>query len=53
MFHLCVTCPSEIFVSFVFKHIDAASIETICVDNLFHSFIILNEDEYFLISNLH
>ena len=28
--HLCVTRPSEIFVIFVFKHIHAASIYTIC-----------------------
>ena len=27
---LCVTRPPEIFVSFVFKHIHAASVYTIC-----------------------
>ena len=27
---VCVTRPSEIFVNFIFKHIDAPSINTIC-----------------------
>ena len=27
--HLCITCPSDMFVSFVFKHIHAANIYTI------------------------
>ena len=30
IFHLCVTCPPEICVNFVFKHIHAASSYTIC-----------------------
>ena len=30
IFHLCVTRPPEICVNFVFKHIPAASIDTIC-----------------------
>ena len=53
MYHICVTRPLEIFVNFVFEHIQAAGIYTI--DNLFHSFIVLCENEYayLLISCLH
>ena len=52
MLDLYVTRPREVFVNFVFKHIHAASI-TQSVGDLFHSFIVLYENEYFLISNLH
>ena len=51
IFNLCVIRPPEICVNLVFKHIHAAVTQS--VDNLFRSFIVLNENEYFLISNLH
>ena len=38
LFHLCVTRPPEICVNFVFKHIHAASIYTMC-RYMFHSFL--------------
>ena len=50
--HLCITCPSEIFVNFVLKHIHS-KIFTQSVDKLFHSFIVLCEKAYYVISNLH
>ena len=64
IFNLCVICPPEICVNLVFKNIHTASSYTICrqfmllavtqsVDNLFHSLIVLCENKYFLISNLH
>ena len=52
MFHLCVTHLPEIFVNFVLDiFMLLAFIQS--ADNLFHSFIVLCENEYFLISNLH
>ena len=50
--HLLITRPPEICVNLIFKHIHAASSYT-SVDNLFHSFIVLCENECFLMSNLH
>ena len=50
-FCLHVIHPPEICANFVFNYILAASSCTI--DNLFHSLIVLCENEYFLISNLH
>ena len=34
IFRLCLTRPSEIIVNFVFRHIHAASIYTICLPTL-------------------
>ena len=48
-FHVCVTSPPDICVNLVFEHIQAASKS---VNNLFQSFIVLCEYEYFLISTL-
>ena len=48
--HLCITRPSEIFVNFVFNIIHAEylhNMQIIC------SFIVLCENEYFPISNIH
>ena len=45
--HLRVTRAPEICVNLVFKHIPAAAV-TQSVDNLFHSFIALCENEHFL-----
>ena len=42
MCHLCVTHPDEIFVNFVLKHIHTVNY-----------FVILSENEYFLIYDLH
>ena len=52
IFNLCVIHPPEICVNLVFKHIFAASSCTIYIKK-FHSLIVLCENEYFLISNLH
>ena len=49
--NLCVTSHYEIFVNFIFKHSLLAFTQS--VDNLFHSFIVHCEDEYFLKSSLH
>ena len=49
--HLCVILPSEIFG--VFKNIFTLLAFTQYVDNVFYSFIVLCENEYFLMSNLH
>ena len=53
IFHVCVICPHEICVNLVFLNIFTLLSVTQLVDNLFHSFIVLCENEYFLISNLH
>ena len=51
--HLCVTL-TYLSIFFLFSHIHAASISTILIKaNLFHLFIILCANEYFLIFNLH
>ena len=52
VFRLCVTSPHEICVNLVYKHSHAAAV-TQSVHNLFHSFIVIRDNEYFLISNLH
>ena len=44
MFHLRVTRPPDLFVDFVFKHIHAGTIYTICW-YLFHSFIVLSDKQ--------
>ena len=49
-FNLCVIRLPEICVNLVLEHMLAV---TQSVDNLFHSLIVLCENEYFLISNLH
>ena len=49
---LCVTRPSEIFVKF-FSNLFMLLAFTQSVDNVFSSFIVLSENEDFLISNLH
>ena len=51
--HLLITRPPEICVYLVFKHIHAVFKHIQSVDNLFHSFIVLCENECFLMSNLH
>ena len=54
-FHIpqvCVTCNPEICVNLVFKHIYDASSYAI-YKQFVHSFIVLCENEYFLISNLY
>ena len=49
---LHVTRPPEIRVNLVFNYSHAASIQS-SLDNLFYSFIVLLDNEYFLISSLH
>ena len=49
--HLLVTGPLR-YVSTLFLNIFTLLAVTQAVDNLFHSFIVLCENEYFLISNL-
>ena len=48
---ICVTRPPEICVNLVLNTFTLAITQS--VDNLFHSLIVLCENEYFLISNLH
>ena len=48
----CVIHPPEICVNLVFNIFMLLAI-TQSVDNLFHSLMVLCENEYFLISNLH
>ena len=52
LFSMCDP-PPAICVNLVFNHIRAARAVTQYVDNLFHSFIDLCENEYFVKSNLH
>ena len=49
--HLCVTRPSKIFAKKINIFTQLAFIQS--VDNLFHLFIVVCENEYFLIYNLH
>ena len=51
-FHLRVTWSPEICVNLVLSIVTLLAV-TQSVDNLFHSFIVLCENEYFMISNLH
>ena len=54
IFHLRVTRPPEICVNLVFNlNIFMLLAVTQSIDNLVHSYIVLCENEYFLISNLH
>ena len=50
--HTCVTRRSEMFVNFILNTFTLLAF-TQSVDNLFHSFIVLCENEYFLMSNQH
>ena len=50
--HLFVTRPPEICVNLVLNIFMLLAV-TQSVDNVFHSFMVLCENEYFLISNLH
>ena len=51
-FHLFVTNSPEICVNLVLNIFMLLAV-TQSVDNVFHSFMVLCENEYFLISNLH
>ena len=51
-FHLRVTRPPEICVKLVLNMFTLLAV-TQSIDNMFNSFIVLFENKYFLISNLH
>ena len=50
--HMYESCADEIIIYSVLKHINTTRMQTQSADNLFHSFTILWENEYFLTSNL-
>ena len=50
--YLCVTRPLEICVNLVLSTFTLLAV-TQSLDNLFHSLLVLCENKYFLISNLH